>query len=643
MPPGAGPRRKRWLETRRATAGTGAAQVHEGGISPPMCGIVGYIGHRTAQDVLLNGLRKLEYRGYDSAGIAVLDGGRIEIEKSVGRLSHLEERLAVRPLAGGTGIGHTRWATHGRPSDQNAHPHSDCSGRFALVHNGIVENYLALREELIAKGHQFESETDTEVVAHLVEELYNGDFFQTMIQVGKRLRGAYALVVMAKDHPGTLIAMRKASPLVVGRGDGEHFIASDIPALLEYTRDVYVLDDGEMAVVTKDGAQFYTMSGDPVEKDILHVTWDAVAAERGGYPHFMLKEIHEQPKAIRDTLLGRLSDDGRVTLDELTLPEGFVDRLDRIHIVACGTSWHAGLVGKSVIERLVRIPVEVDIASEYRYRDVIDSDDTWVIVISQSGETADTLAALRMAKQRGRRVLAITNVVGSSVAREADDVLITWAGPEIAVASTKAYTTQLVALYLIAVYLGLARGTLTVDAARDILSAMQDLPQLAEQVLDTAPQIERFAQRYAGAHDTFFIGRGLDYAVALEGALKLKEISYIHAEAYAAGELKHGTLALITEGVPVIALATQTELYEKTLSNIKEVKARDAFVLGLTWVGDDDLQKSVDEVIYLPKTLPLLAPILTVIPLQLLAYYAAVARGNDVDKPRNLAKSVTVE
>ncbi|MBX6352419.1 MAG: glutamine--fructose-6-phosphate transaminase (isomerizing) [Thermoflavifilum sp.] len=608
-----------------------------------MCGIVGYIGFRDAQNVLIGGLRKLEYRGYDSAGIAVLDSGRIEIQKSVGRLANLEDRLGGRPLPGHIGIGHTRWATHGRPSDENAHPHSDCSGRFALVHNGIIENYLALREELLAKGHQFTSETDTEVVAHLVEELYNGDFLQTMVQVGKRLRGAYALLVMAKDHPGTLIAMRKASPLVVGQAEGEHFVASDIPALLEYTRDVFVLEDGELAVVTKDGASFYTLSGDPVEKEPLHVTWDAVAAERGGYPHFMLKEIHEQPKAIRDTLLGRLTEDGQVALDDLTLPEGFVEKLDRVHIVACGTSWHAGLVGKAVMEKLARLPVEVDIASEYRYRDVVDSDGTWVIVISQSGETADTLAALRMAKQRGRRVLAITNVVGSSVAREADDVLITWAGPEIAVASTKAYTTQLVVLYLVAVYLGLARGTLQAAEARDILSAMQDLPQLAEQVLDTAPQIERFAKRYAGVHDTFFIGRGLDYSVALEGALKLKEISYIHAEAYAAGELKHGTLALITEGVPVIALATQTELYEKTLSNIKEVKARDAFVLGLTWVGDDDLEKSVDEVIYLPKTLPLLAPILTVVPLQLLAYYAAVARGNDVDKPRNLAKSVTVE
>jgi len=448
---------------------------------------------------------------------------------------------------------------------------------------------------------------------------------------------------MAKDHPDTLIAIRKASPLVVGRGEGEYFIASDIPALLEYTRDVYVLEDGEMAVVTRDGAKFLTLSGNPVEKQAYHVTWDAVAAERGGYPHFMLKEIHEQPQAIRDTLLGRLSEDGRVSLGELSLPDGFIDRLDRIHIVACGTSWHAGLVGKAVIERLARLPVEVEIASEYRYRDVIDSDGTWVIVISQSGETADTLAALRMARQRGRRVLAITNVVGSSVAREADDVMITLAGPEIAVASTKAYTTQLVALYLIAVYLGLARGTLSEDETRPLLMAMNELPLLAEQMLDTTPQLERFAQRYAGVHDTFFIGRGLDYPVALEGALKLKEISYIHAEAYAAGELKHGTLALITDGVPVIALSTQMELYEKTLSNIKEVKSRDAFVVGVTWFDNDDLQKSVDEAIYLPQTLPLLAPFLTVIPLQLLAYYSAVARGNDVDRPRHLAKSVTVE
>lgn len=609
-----------------------------------MCGIVGYVGPRAVQDVVLAGLRKLEYRGYDSAGLASLENGNIRVVKAVGRLANLEDKLRNMETIGHIGIGHTRWATHGRPSDANAHPHQDCSGRFAVVHNGIVENYLSLREELIEKGHQFNSETDTEVVAHLIEEMYNGDFFSTMLAVAKRIRGAYALVVVAKDDPNTIIAMRKSSPLIVGLGEGENFVASDIPAVLEYTRSVYVLEDGEMAVVRSEGIECFTLEGQPVQKDIYQVTWDAVAAERGGYPHFMLKEIHEQPKAIRDTLTGRISDDlTQVVLPELNWTSEFIHSIDRIQIVACGTSWHAGLVGKAAIERLTRIPVEVEIGSEFRYRNAIQTQNTLVVTISQSGETADTLAGLRDAKARGRHVLAITNVVGSSVAREADDVIITWAGPEIAVASTKAYTTQLVALYLLGLYIGQERGTLSPDDNRRILESLGELPQVAEKVLDTAPQIEGFAKRYAEATDTFFIGRSLDYSVAMEGALKLKEISYIHAEAYAAGELKHGTLALVTDGVPVIALATQPELYEKTESNIKEVKARGAFVLGLTWVGYEDLQKSVDEVIYLPTSSPLLAPILAVIPLQLLAYYAAVSRGNDVDKPRNLAKSVTVE
>jgi glutamine---fructose-6-phosphate transaminase (isomerizing) len=609
-----------------------------------MCGIVGYVGPRSVQDVVIGGLRKLEYRGYDSAGIASLENGKVTVMKSVGRLANLEDKLATESLQGHLGIGHTRWATHGRPSDENAHPHQDCSGRFAIVHNGIVENYLTIREELLEKGHQFQSETDTEVVAHLIEELYNGNFFETMVEVGKRIRGAYALVVMTKDDPNTIIAMRKASPLIVGLGDGENFIASDIPAILEYTRKVYVLADGEMAVVRANGVECFTLDGEPVGKEIYHVTWDAVSAERGGYPHFMLKEIHEQPKAIRDTLTGRLSADlSKVEFRELEWTPDFVNDIDRIHIVACGTSWHAGLVGKVAIEKLARIPVDVEIASEYRYRDVLQTPGTLVIVISQSGETADTLAAMRDAQARGRRVLAITNVVGSSASREADDVIVTWAGPEIAVASTKAYTTQLIALYLLAIYLGQEKQLLPTSEIRKMLTALEALPQAAEQVLDTAPQIEKFAQDYKHAEDAFFIGRGVDYFVSLEGALKMKEISYCHAEAYAAGELKHGTLALITEGVPVIALATQTELYEKTISNVKEVKARDAFVLGFSWVGDDEMQKSVDEVLQVPKTLPLFAPIITVIPLQLLSYYAAVARGNDVDKPRNLAKSVTVE
>lgn len=609
-----------------------------------MCGIVGYVGPRDVSQVVVGGLRKLEYRGYDSSGIATIDDKQLRVVKAVGRLVALEEKLGGEPVDGTIAIGHTRWATHGKPSDENAHPHQDCSGRFAIVHNGIVENYLALREELIAKGHQFKSETDTEVVVHLIEELYNGDFLKTMVQVGKRLHGAYALVAVTKDAPGTMIAMRKASPLIVGLGAGENFVASDIPAILEYTRDIYVLEDGEMAVIDADEVQCYSLEVEAVTKEVYKVTWDAVAAERGGYAHFMLKEIHEQPKAIRDTLLGRVSEDLKsVTLTELKWPAGYAEQIDRIHIVACGTAWHAGLVGKTVLEQLTGIPVEVDIASEYRYRSAIATQNTLVIVISQSGETADTLAALHEAKRRGMRVLAITNVIGSSAAREADDVLVTQAGPEIAVASTKAYTTQLVMLYLVALHFASVRGGMGQDDLHAILKGIDALPQVAEQVLDTAPQIEKFAQDWAHANDTFFIGRGLDYAVALEGALKLKEVSYIHAEAYAAGELKHGTLALITEGVPVIALVTQDALYDKTISNIKEVTARGAFVMGMTWAGDEDLQKSVNQVIYLPRTLPLLSPLAAVIPMQLLAYYAAVARGSDVDKPRNLAKSVTVE
>ncbi|WAH39107.1 glutamine--fructose-6-phosphate transaminase (isomerizing) [Alicyclobacillus dauci] len=609
-----------------------------------MCGIVGYIGSRNVKDVVVGGLAKLEYRGYDSSGIAVLDDGNIKVVKSVGRLANLEDKLTSAPVDGNAAIGHTRWATHGKPSDENAHPHQDCSGRFAIVHNGIVENYLSLREELTAAGHQFRSETDTEVVAHLIEELYNGDLFQTMIAVGKRIRGAYALVVLAKDHPDEIIVLRKASPIIIGLGENENFVASDIPAILEYTRDIYVMEDGEMAVLTKAGVECFTMEGEPVQKEVYKVTWDAVSAERGGYPHFMLKEIHEQPKAVRDTLRGRVAEDlSGVTLDEIGFDEAFTKSVDRIHIIACGTSWHAGLVGKAVIEQYARIPVDVEIASEYRYRNPIYTPNTLAIVISQSGETADTLAAMREMQSKGVRVLAITNVVGSSAAREADDVIVTWAGPEIAVASTKAYTTQITALYLLAIHFAHVRGNLNDAGVHELLEALAALPQLAEQVLDTAPQLKSFARRYVEATDTFFIGRGIDYAVALEGALKLKEISYIHAEAYAAGELKHGTLALITDGVPVIGIATQPDLYEKTVSNIVEVKARGAFVLGMTWVGNDDLEKTVDEVIYLPKTLPALAPIAAVIPLQLLAYYAAVARGNDVDKPRNLAKSVTVE
>lgn len=609
-----------------------------------MCGIVGYIGPKAAQDVLLSGLSKLEYRGYDSAGVAVWHDGEFQLEKSVGRLAVLADRLEGEPLVGHQGIGHTRWATHGRPSDANAHPHADCSSEFVVVHNGIIENYMQLREELTASGHHFASETDTEVVAHLLEQYWTGDLFTTVLRVLQEVRGAYALGIMAKAEPGKLIAVRKHSPLVIGLGEGENFIASDIPAVLAYTRDVYILEEGELAVLTRDSVSCFDLAGNPVDYTPLRVTWDAVAAERGGYAHFMQKEIHEQPKAVRDTLSGRLSEDGTgVTLPELSWSQEQAAQMDRIHIVACGTSYHAGLVGKVAIETLARVPVDVEIASEYRYRNPIVTEQTLIVVISQSGETADTLAALRGAKARGNRVLAITNVVGSSVAREADDVIITWAGPEISVASTKAYTTQLVALYLFAAYLGTLRQSADPDAVRELAQELSIMPEKLEEVLDTAPLIEEIANEFSAWNDAFFLGRGLDYAVALEGALKYKEISYIHAEAYPAGELKHGTLALITEGVPVVALVTQDELYEKSLSNIKEVKARDAHVLALAWTGDTEIAKSVDRVLYVPRTASFLAPIMLIAPLQLLAYYASVARGNDVDKPRNLAKSVTVE
>jgi glucosamine--fructose-6-phosphate aminotransferase (isomerizing) len=610
-----------------------------------MCGIVGYIGNKQAQDILLHGLSKLEYRGYDSAGIAIYHEGSITVKKSVGRLANLAE-LVDGPdrIVGSQGIGHTRWATHGRPSDCNAHPHQDQEGNFTIVHNGIIENYIPLREELIAKGHVFSSETDSEVVAHLLDEMWTGDLFETVLQVVKRLHGAYALGIMTKHEPGKLVAVRKQSPLIIGLGEHENFIASDIPAILEYTRNVYILEDGEIALLTADSVKTYDMDGNPTEKEVYEVTWTASAAEKGGYEHFMLKEIHEQPKAIRDTLTGRISEDGkRVVFDELQWPEGFAKNIDRIHIVACGTSWHAGMVGAAALEKLTRIPVACEIASEYRYRDPIITENTLMIVITQSGETADTLAALREAKARGTRVLAITNVVGSSAAREADDVIFTWAGPEISVASTKAYTTQLIALYLFAGWLAQERGSVGATQVPELLQGLRQLPELAEKALETAPEVQAFANEWASRDHAFFIGRGLDYAVSLEGALKLKEISYMHAEAYAAGELKHGTLALIVEDIPVVALVTQDDLYEKTLSNIIEVKARDAYVLGIAWEDDREIEKSVDRVIRIPRVNPFLAPVLAVIPLQLLAYYASTARGNDVDNPRNLAKSVTVE
>jgi glucosamine--fructose-6-phosphate aminotransferase (isomerizing) len=610
-----------------------------------MCGIVGYIGNRNTQEILIEGLKKLEYRGYDSAGIAVHTGERLEIRKSKGRLSVLEERLKDAPLHGSVGIGHTRWATHGKPSDVNSHPHTDNSRKFTVVHNGIIENYLELREELSIAGHTFVSETDTEVVSHLIADEYDGDIVTAVQRAVKRMRGAFALGVLTEHEPDRLVAVRYASPLIIGIGQGEFFIASDIPAILEHTRDVYILEDGEMAVLTREGVEVLTIDGRKVAKSVFHVDWDLMTAEKAGYEHFMLKEIHEQPKAYRDTMGSRISPDGRrVTLPELKMTADDIRAIRRVHIVACGTALHAGLVGKHVIENLARIPVEADVASEYRYRNPIITPDTLVIVVSQSGETADTLAALREAKRAGARVLAITNVVGSSVAREADDVIITWAGPEIAVASTKAYTTQLIAFYLFGLYLAQTLGTKDEAYVASVIAAMKELPAQVEDILEHAAVLKRIAESLAKHSNLFFIGRGVDWAVAQEGSLKLKEISYIHSEAYAAGELKHGTLALIEEGTPVIALVTQEELYEKTLSNIKEVKARGARVFGLVNRSNrEEVAKSVDELFAIPDTLPLLTPALSVVPLQLIAYYASLALGHDVDKPRNLAKSVTVE
>lgn len=610
-----------------------------------MCGIVGYIGFRESQPILIEGLKKLEYRGYDSAGIAVQTERGLEVTKAVGRLVNLENRLSGDPLRGTIGIGHTRWATHGKPSDANSHPHTDNSLKFSVVHNGIIENYLELKEELMLAGHRFLSETDTEVISHLIAVEYEGDIVKAVQKAVRKMRGAFALGVLTEHEPDRLVAVRYASPLIIGVGEGEKFIASDIPAILEYTRDIYILEDGEMAVLTRDGVELLTVEGKPIAKEVFRVNWDLMTAEKGGYDHFMLKEIYEQPRAYRDTMRGRISDDGRsVVLPELSMTAEQLRAVSRVHIVACGTAMHAGMVGKTVIERLARVPVEVDVASEYRYRSPIITKDTLVIVVSQSGETADTLAALREAKRCGARVLAITNVVGSSVAREADDVIITLAGPEIAVASTKAYSTMLIAFYLLGLYMAQTLGTQQPDEIAHTLAAMDSLPEQVERILGQAETIKGIAESIAKSSSLFFIGRGIDYAVALEGSLKLKEISYIHSEAYAAGELKHGTLALIEDGVPVIALLTQEDLYEKTVSNIKEVKARGAKVLGLVNEGhEEESAKSVDRQFAIPRTLPLLTPALSVIPLQLLSYYASLALGHDVDKPRNLAKSVTVE
>ena len=610
-----------------------------------MCGIVGYIGFNQASDFLLDGMAKLEYRGYDSAGIAVIGPENvIKIQKKVGRLANLEAIVKADPNEGTVGIGHTRWATHGRPSDMNAHPHSSEDGKFAVVHNGIIENYMPLKEELIEKGYHFKSETDTEVVAHLLEDMYDGDFVSTVRRMLDRVDGAYALEIICADEPDKIICTKKENPLVIGLGKGENFVASDIPAIINYTRDTYILNDGELAIVTRDNVAVFDRKGNTIDKEVFHVNWNAEAAEKGGYEHFMLKEIHDQPKAVRDTFGTHISEDGKAAVfDELNWTADDVAAFNKILIVACGTAYHAGLVTKQYIENLARIPVSVEIASEYRYSNPLTDDKTLCIVISQSGETSDTLAALKEAKRHGAKSLAITNVVGSSISREADNTVYTWAGPEISVASTKAYTTQLVAGLLFAVYLGQLNGKMDPALGAEILCGVKSLPTLIHEIFEVDEDMKAFAKHYGFKSDAFFLGRAIDYAVAMEGALKLKEISYIHAEAYAGGELKHGTLALIEEGVPVIALATQEDVYDKMISNIREVKAREAVVIGIGMKGDEELSKHVDHTIYVPRANKFIAPILAVVPLQLLAYYAAITRGADVDKPRNLAKSVTVE
>ncbi len=608
-----------------------------------MCGIVGYLGSGKATAFLINGLSKLEYRGYDSAGVAVLNKGNIEVRKFKGRLANLANDIKENPVEGNIGIGHTRWATHGAPSDANSHPHLNSKETIAVVQNGIIENYLTLRTWLKGEGYTFKSETDTEVIPNLIDYYYKGDLFEAVKKTLKKLEGSYALGVICKEEPDKLIAVRKECPLIVGLGKDEFFIASDIPAVLSYTRDVYLLEDHEMAVITKDGVKLFTQDGKEIKKEIYHVTWNEDAAEKGGFEDFMLKEIHEQPRAIRDTMAGRISMDHDIVLDDLKITKEELENTDRVFIVACGTAYHAGLVGKNLIESLARIPVEVDIASEFRYRNPLVTDRSLVIVISQSGETADTLAALRNSKNIGATIIALTNVVGSSVSREADHVLYTLAGPEISVASTKAYTTQIIGMYMIAMRFAEITGKLKKDRLDKLKEELLDLPEKVELVLEDKEIIKKIAQKVYKEKDMFYLGRGLDYALALEGSLKLKEISYIHSDAYPGGELKHGPIALIEEGTKVVTLLTQQALKEKMISNILEIKARGAEVIGVCYEGTKGLEEALDDVIYIPRTIDIFAPVLGVVVLQLFAYYIAKAKGCDIDKPRNLAKSVTVE
>ena len=624
-----------------------------------MCGIVGYVGKKSVVPIIIEGLRRLEYRGYDSAGIAVGDHGQggLDIRRAEGKLRNLEEAIRQKPLEGTYGIGHTRWATHGRPTEENAHPHRDCTGKIVVVHNGIVENYLSLKKKLIEEGHKFTTETDTEIIAHLVEKYSapsNGKrphLEDAVRQTVKQISGVFALAVISTDEPNKIVAARNGPPAVIGLGNDEYFVASDVPAILHHTRDIFFLADGDMAIVTTHGVQLTDFDGKPVVRQVQHVTWDPIQAEKGGFKHFMLKEIYEQPSAVRETALGRVSQDtGHIFLDQMEITEAEFREAQKINIIACGTSWHAGQAGKFMIESLARVPVEVDYASEWRYRNPIVEPNTITLVISQSGETADTIAAQREAKSKGSKTLAICNVVGSMITREAAGTIYTHAGPEIGVASTKAFTAQLTALYIFAMYLAQVRGVMKPEQARASMLELTRIPSKLETVLASDPACDELAKRYQKVHDFLFLGRGIHYPIALEGALKLKEISYIHAEGYPAGEMKHGPNALIDENLPVVVIATRdvnspesVQRYEKTISNLKEVKARSGVVIAIATEGDEEIKESADHVLYVPPAPEELSPILEIVPMQLLAYHIAVRRGCDVDQPRNLAKSVTVE
>lgn len=608
-----------------------------------MCGIVGYIGNQQAAPILLDGLSKLEYRGYDSAGIAVYNGEKVDMVKSKGRLKVLSEMTHDGATLPGTlGIGHTRWATHGSPSDVNAHPHFNRDHSIVVVHNGIIENYLKLKKKLEKHGYEFVSETDTEVIAHLLDYYYKGNPLQAVTKIMHRMEGSYALGIIFKDHPNELYAVRKDSPLIVGHTNGGNIIASDVPAVLRYTRDVFFIENEEIVRMTEDSMEFFNVDEEPIEKESTRIEWDVNAAEKGGYEHFMLKEMYEQPKAITDTFSPRIKD-GKIVIEELGMTDEEIRKVQKIMIVACGSAAHVGYTSKYIFEGMARVPVEVDMASEFRYRHPILDENTMVVVISQSGETADTLAALRESKRLGARVLGVVNVVGSSIAREADNVMYTWAGPEIAVATTKAYSAQLIAMYLLAMKFAYVRGHLDDAGLAEMLEDLKALPSQVEMMLNNKGKIQKFANRYLAARDVFFIGRGIDHAISMEGSLKLKEISYIHSEAYAAGELKHGTISLVEEGTLVAAVLTQKDLYKKMISNMEEVRTRGAFVMAVTVEGNTDVERAADYVIYIPETNKYFTNSLAIIPLQLFGYYIAVGRGCDVDKPRNLAKSVTVE